>query len=223
MSRMRIGRAGIVAATLVVAAVVLAACGGDSVPPAADSLSKAATAMRAVHSMHFDLATNKLDKYPPGLFLLSAGGDVAQPDKLHATAKALLAGSAIQVQVVTLGSDQFMTDPASGRWQAMPPSFDVLAAFDPSKGISDILANAKDPQTDGTETVAGTDCYRIKATVAPDSLRALSTEVTATQPLQARLWIGQQDSLLRRDLPLAFRNSMSVYSLTLRETAAHVC
>ena len=70
---------------------------------------------------------------------------MAQPDKLHATAKALLVGIAIEVQVVGLGNQQYMTDPASGRWQAMPPSFNVLAAFDPNKGIADILANAQRP------------------------------------------------------------------------------
>ena len=49
--------------------------------------------MRDVTSLHFLLDTNKLDKYPKGLFLLHADGDVARPDKLRATAKALLMGS----------------------------------------------------------------------------------------------------------------------------------
>ena len=92
-----------------------------------------------------------------------------------------------------------MTDPASGRWQAMPPSLNVLAAFDPNKGIADILANAKDPQSDGTETIDGVACYRLKTALSPDALKALSTEVNATAPLQ-RAPLGRQ-----RRLPAAAR------------------
>jgi lipoprotein LprG len=183
---------------LLLLAGLLAACGDAPVPAATDTIAKAATAMRGVQSMHFALDTNKLDKYPSGLFLLSADGDVAKPDKLHAHAKALLAGFAVQVQVATVGSQQFMSDPASGLWQTMPASFNVLAAFDPNKGISDILANAQNPAADGTESIDGVNCYRLKATLTPDSLRALSTDVNATAPLQSRLWIGADDSFLRQ-------------------------
>ncbi len=184
--------------SLLLGLLVLAACGEPSAPPATEVIGKAATAMRGVQSLSFTLDTNKLDNYPKSLFLLNAQGEVSRPDKLHAKAKALLTGVAIQIEVVSLGDKQYMTDPASGRWQAMPPSFNVLAAFDPNKGIADILANAKDPTNDGTETIDGTACYRLKAVLAPESLRALSTEVNATVPLNSRLWIGVEDSLLRQ-------------------------
>lgn len=191
-----VGRlAGALALVLLLA---LSACGDPPVPPAADIVSKSVTAMRDITSLHFLIDTNKLDKYPAGLFITRAEGDVARPDKLRATAKALLVGSAIQVQVVGVGTEQFMTDPASGRWQAMPPSFNVLAAFDPNKGIADILANAKNPATDGTEAIGGVDCYRLTTTLSPDALRALSTEVNSTAPLPAKLWIGTADFRLRQ-------------------------
>jgi hypothetical protein len=176
--------------------LAVAACGDSPVPPAGDIITKSVAAMRDITSLHFLLDTNKLETYPKGLFLVHAEGDAAKPDKLRATAKALLLGSAIEVQVVGLGTEQYMTDPASGRWQRMPPSFNVLAAFDPSKGIADILANAKDPQNDGTESVDGVACYRVKTTLSPDALKALSTEVNATAPLPARLWISTADSRL---------------------------
>jgi len=184
--------------SLLLGLLVLAACGETTAPPASEIIGKSATAMRGVQSLSFTLDTSKLDNYPKSLFLVSAQGQVARPDKFHAKAKALLAGVAIQIEVVSVGDKQYMTDPASGRWQAMPPSFNVLAAFDPNKGIADILANAKEVTNDGTETVDGTACYRLKAVLAPESLRALSTEVNATVPLNSRLWIGVDDSLLRQ-------------------------
>ena len=186
------------ATACLVLALAATACGEPAAPAPADIMAKAAPAMRSVTSLHFLLDTNKLDQYPKGLFLLRAEGDVASPDKLRATAKALLMGSAIEVQVVGVGKEQFMTDPASNRWQAMPPTLNVLAAFDPNKGIADILANAKDPQSDGSETIDSVACYRLKTALSPDALRALSTEVNATAPLNARLWIGSGDYRLRQ-------------------------
>jgi hypothetical protein len=193
----RVRRLTAVAACLALA-VSATACGEPAAPAPADIIARAAPAMRAVTSLHFLLDTNKLDQYPKGLFLLRAEGDVVSPDKLRATAKALLMGSAIEVQVVGVGTEQFMTDPASNRWQAMPPTLNVLAAFDPNKGIGDILTNAKAPQGDGSETIDGVACYRLKTTLNPDALRALSTEVNATAPLNARLWVGSSDYRLRQ-------------------------
>ncbi|HUS14471.1 MAG TPA: LppX_LprAFG lipoprotein, partial [Chloroflexia bacterium] len=162
-------------------------------------ISKAVPAASALTSMHFTLATNKLAKYPKGLFLTSADGDVVRPDKLRATAKALIAGAAIEIQVAGVGNEQFMTDPASNRWGAMPPTLNVLAAFDPNKGLGAILANAKDPAADGTETIDGTTAYRLKATLTPKDLGDLSTEVdAAAAPVPSRLWIGSTDFRLRQ-------------------------
>ncbi|HMA35840.1 MAG TPA: LppX_LprAFG lipoprotein [Chloroflexia bacterium] len=175
------------------------ACGDPPALQPAEIIGKAVTTVGSITSMHFVLDTNKLAKYPPGLFLIHADGDVVRPDKLHATAKALLAGSAIEIQVIGVGPDQFMTDPASNRWQAMPPTLNVLAAFDPNKGLGAILTGAKDPQNDGAETIDGVACYRLKTTLSPKDLGDLSSEVdTGAAPLPARLWIASDDFRLRQ-------------------------
>ncbi|HUS15642.1 MAG TPA: LppX_LprAFG lipoprotein, partial [Chloroflexia bacterium] len=83
---------------------LLTACGDPPVPPPAEIISKAVPAASALTSMHFTLGTNKLAKYPKGLFLTSADGDVVRPDKLRATAKALIAGAAIEIQVAGVGN-----------------------------------------------------------------------------------------------------------------------
>jgi hypothetical protein len=91
-----------------------------------------------------------------------------------------------------------MTDPLSKRWQKIPPSFNALALLDPGKAIADILANVQAPTDDGTETVDNVASYRIKATVPPASMQALSPEITATDPLSATLWVGSADFLVRQ-------------------------
>jgi hypothetical protein len=184
-------------------AVLLTACGDPPALSPAEVVSKAATATAGISSMHFVVDTNKLQTYPPGLFLTRAEGDVVRPDKLQARATVLIgAGTqhfAAEIQAVSLGNEQFMTDPASGKWGPMPTSMNVLAAFDPNKGIGAILSHATSATSDGTETVDGVSCYRLTTTLAPGDLRDLSSEVDAKAgPVPTRLWIASSDFLLRR-------------------------
>ncbi len=187
------------ATLLLLLAGSLSGCGDPPALVPAEIVSKAATATTGITTMHFVVDTNRLQKYPPGLFLSHAEGDVARPDKLQAKAKALIAGAAVEIQAVSYGNEQFMTDPMSGKWGAMSPSMNVLAAFDPNKGISAILANAKNATADGNETVDGVACYRLKTTLAPDQLHDLSSEVDPkAAPVATRLWIASTDFQLRR-------------------------
>jgi hypothetical protein len=70
--------------------------------------------------------------------------------------------------------------------------------FDPSKGLADILGNVKGLTGDGTESIDGTDTYRLKGSVPAQALKSLSSEVSATGDLTTTLWIGANDFLLRR-------------------------
>src|SRR5205809_1092238 len=78
---------------------LLAACGDPPAPPPTEIIQKAVPAANAITSMHFTLNTNKLAKYPSSLFLTKATGDVVRPDKIQATATALLSGFAVEVKV----------------------------------------------------------------------------------------------------------------------------
>lgn len=186
---------------LLALAAVLAACDTNPAPTAMapdEVLRQAAPKMAALKSFHFTLATSKVDKAPSSLYITGADGDLARPGKLQATAKALLLGNAVEVQVVADGAAQYMTDPLSKRWQKIPASFNALALLDPGKAIADILASVQTPTDAGTELVDNVASYRIKATVPPASMQALSPEITATAPLSATLWVGSSDFLIRQ-------------------------
>ncbi len=187
------------AVMLLLAAVGLTGCGEPPALAPAEIVSKAATATAGITTMHFVVDTNRLQKYPAGLFLAHAEGDVSRPDKLQAKAKALIAGAAVEIQAVSYGNEQFMTDPMSSKWGAMSPSMNVLAAFDPNKGIGAILAGATNATSDGNETIDGVACYRLKTTLTPAQLHDLSSEIdTKAAPLATRLWIASTDFQLRQ-------------------------
>ena len=190
-----LSRAMLIAALLLPAA---AACGGPEDLTPEQVIEKAAPAMQAANSFHVTLETGNIQKTPPGLFLISADGDVVKPDKLQADVSATFGGLPIAVKVIVDGNSQYMTDPASGKWQAMPPALNMAQLFDPSKGVSDMLTNIQDLQSGGTEELGGVPNYILNGNVPASSLRGFSPEVTATADLTATLWIASSDFLLRR-------------------------
>lgn len=190
----RIG--GIVAAASLVAS--LAACGGPESMEPAKVIEKAVPAIQGANSFHFTLSTSKIQKAPPGIFITGVDGDVLKPDKLTGSVTATYSGIPVKINVLVDGKSQFWTDPASGRWAAMPTELNMAEFFDPSKGLADIVGGVKNLTGDGTENVEGTDTYRLKGSVPAQALKSLSAEVTATGDLTTTLWVGSGDFLIRK-------------------------
>lgn len=180
------------------AALGVSACGGPDALSADQIIGKAVPAINAVNTFHFTLATSKIQKAPPGIFITGVDGDVQKPDKLVGSVTAAYSGIPVKINVVVDGSSQFWTDPASGKWGPMPSELNMTTFFDPSRGMADILGNVKGLTADGTENVDGTDTYRLKGSVPATALKSLTSEVTATGDISTTLWIGAGDFLLRK-------------------------
>ena len=193
-------RAGCILALLVML-LALAACDGDATPtPAvqpAEVLARAAEDGRA-EELQFGLDTSKLEKPPNNLYITNATGKVEQPGKLAATATALLLGSPVEVQVVALGDDQYMTDPLSNRWQGDPGQLQRPGAARPGKAIGDILTGVQNPAAAGSETLDGVPTSPDHGHRGPRSGALAFAEITATDPLSVTMWIGSDDFLARQ-------------------------
>src|SRR5438876_5176202 len=105
----------LVALILLTFLLALSACGGGSPPSAQQLISNAQAAIQKVTSYHFNLAVDN-----PGtgatLVIKSADGDILVPDKLKANADALVLGNVVQVQIITIGDKEYLTDPITGKW-----------------------------------------------------------------------------------------------------------
>jgi outer membrane lipoprotein-sorting protein len=178
--------------------VFASGCGDAEKLPPDQVIQKSVNAMQGANSFHFTMDTSKLQKPVPGIFITRAEGDVAKPDKLAGDVSGTASGIPVNIKAVVDGQNQYMTDPISGRWMPMSPAFNVIQFFDPSKGVTDILANVKNLSDQGTESVEGNNTYKLGGTVPAEALKALSSEVTATQDLTGTLWIGTDDFLLRK-------------------------
>jgi lipoprotein LprG len=180
---------------------VAGGCGDNSnstTLPADQVIQKASPAIQAVNSFHFTLETGKVAKAPPGIFITGVDGDVVKPNGLMGDVTATYSGIPVKIKVVVEGKSQYWTDPTSGAWGPMPTELDMASFFDPSKGVSDIIANIKGATSDGTETIDNTNTYRLKGSVPATALKSLSPEVTATGNLTTTLWVGASDFLVRK-------------------------
>jgi len=184
-------------------ACFLAACslGGSPTTDPVKELKSAGAALADLKSGAVDL------KFGPGaaLFgfeLVSATAKVKLPNDTDAIIKAKQQDSLIEIQVISVGGSVYLRLPFIGFQQASAqeaaglPS--VGSVFDATNGLPAVLPSGKNPRLDGTETISGTDCWKISTTFTADQV------AKAIQPLQpkgdipATLWIGRSDHLLRK-------------------------
>ena len=146
--------------------LTLAACGGSSnnVPDTHQLITQAQAAIQKVQSYHFNLAVDN-----PGtggvLTIKTADGDVVVPDKLKANANVLVLGNVVQVQLITIADQQYVTDPITNRWTRTSGLLDPRTLSDPGTGVAAILSHIQNPSTPSDANVDGTPCWSIDGTL----------------------------------------------------------
>src|SRR5260370_961404 len=153
---------------------MLAACGGDAfaTPTAQQLISNAQTAIKKVKSYHFNLAVD--NPATTGMLVIkSADGDVLVPDKLQAKASVLILGNVAEIQLITIGGKQYITDPITGSWILTSGLIDPRALSDPQTGMSSILSNVQNPGPPTDSTVDGTPCWSVNGQLAAKYLTGI--------------------------------------------------
>jgi lipoprotein LprG len=191
-----------VSALAIGALLVLGAAGcGDEVKPVDISpdevVKKASEAIQKPQTFHFSVSTENMHKLP-GLWLIEAEGDAVKPDKMVGKVSGRYNNLSFNAEIVVDGKSQYWTDPLNKRWGTMPNYLNVTQFFDPAKGVSDILAGLKNPTVEGAEKVNDTETYRLKGTVPPASLQAITPEVNVKTEIPTTVWVGRDDFLIRR-------------------------
>jgi hypothetical protein len=158
----------IIPLALILLVLLLGACGGsdNTAPDAHQLITKAQTAIQKVTSYHFNLVVDN-----PGtqgiLPIKSADGDILVPDKLKANATAILLGSVVQVQIISIKDKQYVTNPLTGVWQPTTGLLDPRTLSDPQIGVTAILGHIQNPTTPQDDNVNGTSCWRINGKIDP--------------------------------------------------------
>lgn len=177
---------------LLVAALVLTGCTSGGTPdlPAAGSLLRSSgQAMRSVTSVHF---TINVDGTLPAVPLQSAAGDLNARGQAKGDAKISELGQFVQVDFVLVDRTFYVKGPTGG-YQRIPALlaghlFDPTAILDPDRGVAKVLTSVRGAHTVATESVDGTDGYRITGTIDKNVVSALVPGIG--RDVDATVWVA---------------------------------
>jgi len=185
----------------------LISCGGSaikSVTPSATPvtakavLEAAAQQFEQVNSLHFELQISgavPLDQNGT-IKLQSASGDLLRPNSAKAKANVTFLGANLSINMVSVGSDQYITNPVTGSWEKAPTDlgYDPAVLFDKNQGISHVLANIQNPTIVGSDTVGGKDTYHIKGTVDQQSVEPIAGGSISAKAIPVDIWVDKQSN-----------------------------
>ena len=123
-------------------------------------------------------------------------GDTIRPDRLQAAITGTISGMTISVQMISIGSVVYMTNPLSGKWEELPSQFAALSVFNPNSGITKIMRDIVNPIMVNKEQSGGVDCYHVSGSIDSESLSAMTGSSLKGTTVNVELWIGIDDFLL---------------------------
>ena len=190
------------ALSLLASLFVLAACGGSSPPPAPtrppttqEVLQAARAAMQQVKAYHFSLTTQNPGSN--GLFALTqASGDMLAPDKLQAKATGKTLVGSITVQVIALGTQQYITNPVTGSWTSGQALVNASSLADPEEGVTAILRQLKQPGPLHASSSEDRPCWQIDGALDPHYLMDYTEAIlSVASPVNVSVCVGKADHL----------------------------
>ena len=175
-------------------------------PTPQDYLAAAANAMARLRSVQFSLehegAQIVLDPTLGAVFV-SAVGAYESPDKVHATVKADLAGTVLEIKMLWLPEGNVISNPLTGAYQALPADIplDPVAMFNLDTGISEILATGLvEAELVGAESIAGVEARHITANASAAAFADL-VPVEVEGALAIDVWLAVDgDHVLRVEI-----------------------
>jgi lipoprotein LprG len=187
-------------AVLAALSIVAALVGGCSsskqsaapLPDAATLLSKSNLTTRNVKSVHLVLSVTGAIH---GLPVKTLTGDLTTSPDTAAKGEANLTvlGSSVDTQfVVDDGTLYAALTP--GHWESFGPAaaiYDPSEILNPNTGLANVLTNISNPKSESRETINGQSTVKITGTASADAVNGVASQLKATQPLPATVWIQE--------------------------------
>jgi hypothetical protein len=187
---------------LTVAALVLAACGGESPPDAAKVLRDGATAMAKLSTVSATLKLTKGVISIQGFTLVTAKTAVRLPADSDTVYTVKEKDVTIGLEVVISGGHVYLHVPFSpfqevrGAQAAAFP--DMAKLFDPTTGLPAVIPAGSKPQYVSTDQVDSKSAYQVSTTYTPAQVRGLLSELNSSGPVSARVWVDTSSRLIRK-------------------------
>ena len=128
--------------------------------------------------------------------ILNANGDVVMPDKVKAQATVVLSGQSVQISLIAVNGEQFVTDPITGQWRVMTGILDPSTLTNPDTGIISLVGKVQNISQPTASNANGTPCWSINGTLdAQDLTFFTGGGAPAGSQLQVNACISQYDFL----------------------------
>ncbi len=125
----------------------------------------------------------------------AANGDVVMPDKIKAQASVVLSGQNVDVNLVSVGNQQVITDPLTGQWRVIKGVLDPRTLTNPDTGIISLIGKVQNLSQPVADTVNKAPCWRINGQLDAKYIAFLTGGAPAGSMLQTTACIGQSDAL----------------------------
>ncbi|HLI71303.1 MAG TPA: LppX_LprAFG lipoprotein [Ktedonobacteraceae bacterium] len=166
-------------------------------PTAQQVLTALQKNFRSVTSFHISLKTDNLGNTSSvQIALRDADGDVLMPDKIRAQASVLLSGQAVTINLISIGANQYITDPITGQWRVVKGMFDPRILTDPDSGIIPLAGKLQDVTGPTADSVNNTSCWRVNGLLPANDLAFFTdSNTSAGTMLKTSICAGQSDGL----------------------------
>ena len=193
----RLGPILAVLAALSIAAALVGGCSSSKqsaapLPDAATLLSKSNLTTRNVKSVHLVLSVTGKIK---GLPVKTLTGDLTTSPDTAAKGEANLTvlGSSVDAQFVVNDGTLFAAL-TPGHWESFGPAsaiYDPSEILNPNTGLANVLTNISNPKSESRETINGQSTVKVTGTASADAVNGVASQLKATQPLPATVWIQE--------------------------------
>jgi LppX_LprAFG lipoprotein len=152
---------------------------------------------RSVTSFHMMMQVQNVGPANPNqVQILNTNGDVVMPDKVKAQATVVLSGQNVQVSLISINGNQYVTDPITGQWRVMNGIVNPNALTNPDTGIVSIFGKVQNLSQPVGSNANGTPCWSVNGTLDAQNLASFTGGgAPAGSQLQVSACFGQNDSL----------------------------
>ncbi len=205
----RLWRMPLVAA-LLLAAVIAIGCGADATKPpdqsfdAKGALREAVVKLLELESASFILEhlSGSTALIPGFLDMYKVYGVVDIPDRFELTVEAetIRPRSFVEVRVVTIKDQAYMTDILSGKWLQVEPGVLPFTFANFSQTLADIIEAVDAPALVGTERLGDSETNHIRGRIMSEDLGNLVPRAAEGLEVILDLWLEQSTNLLQQVL-----------------------
>jgi lipoprotein LprG len=171
-------------------------------PDPAAMLREAGQAMQAVESVRFEMSREGAPVYfdpDAQLIFSSAVGQYAAPDSVRAVVRVQGPGITLEVNSISIGDDQWLTNPLTRRWEKLPSGwgFNPAALFDPELGWEPILREDI-TVLEGPLRVDlnGRSHYQFRVTAVGSRLPVITAGLVQDEAIEINIWTQTGTNLI---------------------------